>query len=54
MPYRKYTEKMWRCSWDCGYRHKYLRRVFNHENKKHRACGIAVIPGAKIATKGID
>ena len=47
MPYRSYREKPWHCSWECGYKHIDLRKVFNHENEKHPAIETAPLQNPK-------
>jgi len=36
MPYRKKYQKLYRCSNDCGFRHKLVMVVFEHEWNAHQ------------------
>lgn len=35
MVYRKSLHGKWCCSWNCGFTHKDVEKVIEHENKEH-------------------
>ena len=51
MPNKAGYQRLWRCSWKCGFKHKNLTEVFEHEKNTHMAVQYARLKKKKDALK---